>query len=65
MIKVNSEKLFSKSKQLFPGGVNSPVRAFKSVGGTPLFIKKGDGCRIWDADGNEFIDFCFLASDNL
>jgi len=58
MIKVNSEKLFSKAKQLFPGGVNSPVRAFKSVGGTPLFIKKGDGCRIWDADGNEFIDFC-------
>ena len=58
MINVNSEKLFSKAKQLFPGGVNSPVRAFKSVGGTPLFIKKGDGCRIWDADGNEFIDFC-------
>ena len=58
MIKVNSEKLFSKAKQLFPGGVNSPVRAFKSVGGTPLFIKKGDGCRIWDVDGNEFIDFC-------
>ena len=58
MIKVNSEKLFSKAKSLFPGGVNSPVRAFKSVGGTPLFISKGDGCRIWDADGNEFIDFC-------
>ena len=42
----------------FPGGVNSPVRAFKSVYGTPLFIEKGDGSHIWDADGNEFIDFC-------
>lgn len=58
MIKVNSEKLFQKAHKLFPGGVNSPVRAFKSVGGTPLFITKGDGCKIWDADGNEFIDFC-------
>ncbi len=54
----NSEKLFEKAKQLFPGGVNSPVRAFKSVGGTPLFIKKGKGAHIWDADGNEFVDFC-------
>jgi len=53
-----SEALYKKAKNLFPGGVNSPVRAFKSVGGTPLFIAKGDGCRIWDADGNEFIDFC-------
>lgn len=42
----------------FPGGVNSPVRAFKSVYGTPLFIKKGDGCHLWDADDNQFIDFC-------
>ena len=41
-----------------PGGVNSPVRAFKSVYGTPLFIQKGDGPYIWDADGNQFIDFC-------
>jgi glutamate-1-semialdehyde 2,1-aminomutase len=55
----NSEQLFQKAKTLFPGGVNSPVRAFKSVGGTPLFIKKGDGCRIWDEDDHEFIDFCF------
>ncbi len=53
-----SEGLFEKAKTYFPGGVNSPVRAFKSVGGAPLFIDKGDGCRIWDADGNEFIDFC-------
>ena len=54
----NSERLFEKSKTLFPGGVNSPVRAFKSVEGSPLFIKKGDGCQIWDEDGNVFIDFC-------
>jgi glutamate-1-semialdehyde 2,1-aminomutase len=53
-----STELFTKSKNYFPGGVNSPVRAFKSVDGTPLFIKKGDGCRIWDEDNNEFIDFC-------
>lgn len=53
-----SEKLFEKAKTYFPGGVNSPVRAFKSVEGAPLFIKKGDGCRIWDEDDNEFIDFC-------
>jgi glutamate-1-semialdehyde 2,1-aminomutase len=53
-----SEQLFNKAKTYFPGGVNSPVRAFKSVEGSPLFIKKGDGCTIWDEDGNEFIDFC-------
>ncbi len=53
-----SAELFEKAKKYFPGGVNSPVRAFKSVYGTPLFIERGDGCRVWDADGNEFIDFC-------
>lgn len=53
-----SAVLFEKAKKYFPGGVNSPVRAFKSVYGTPLFIEKGDGCFIWDADGNQFIDFC-------
>ncbi len=50
--------MYEKAKTYFPGGVNSPVRAFKSVYGTPLFIEKGDGSHIWDADGNEFIDFC-------
>ncbi len=54
----NSETLFTKAKTLFPGGVNSPVRAFKSVGGTPVFMKSGKGCRIKDADDNEYIDFC-------
>jgi glutamate-1-semialdehyde 2,1-aminomutase len=53
-----SAELYARAKTFFPGGVNSPVRAFKSVYGTPLFIKKGDGSHIWDADDNEFIDFC-------
>lgn len=53
-----SLELYSESSSLFPGGVSSPVRAFKSVEGSPLFIKKGDGYKIWDEDGNEFIDFC-------
>jgi glutamate-1-semialdehyde 2,1-aminomutase len=53
-----SAELYEEAKQYFPGGVNSPVRAFKSVYGTPLFIEKGDGCFLWDADGNQFIDFC-------
>ncbi|MDN5289168.1 MAG: hemL [Mucilaginibacter sp.] len=53
-----SAELYAKAKTYFPGGVNSPVRAFKSVYGTPLFIQKGDGSHIWDVDGNEFIDFC-------
>ncbi|WP_172954188.1 glutamate-1-semialdehyde 2,1-aminomutase [Pedobacter ginsengisoli] len=53
-----SAELYEKAKNYFPGGVNSPVRAFKSVYGTPLFIQKGDGCYVWDADGNQFIDFC-------
>jgi len=58
-IKINeSESLYKKAKEYFPGGVNSPVRAFRSVGGIPLFIEKGDGCNIWDADGNKFVDFC-------
>ena len=54
----NSAQLFETAKKYFPGGVNSPVRAFKSVGGTPLFIEKGKGSHIWDADNNQFIDYC-------
>ena len=53
-----SAELYERSKTYFPGGVNSPVRAFKSVYGTPLFIDRSDGCFVWDADGNQFIDFC-------
>lgn len=55
---VKSTALFEKAKGYFPGGVNSPVRAFRSVGGTPLFMKKGKGSHVWDADGNEYIDYC-------
>jgi len=58
MKKEQSEKLYSKAKKYFPGGVNSPVRAFRSVGGTPLFIDKGEGCYIFDADGQRYTDFC-------
>jgi len=53
-----SAELFTRAKAVFPGGVSSPVRAFKSVSGPPLFIKRGDGCYVWDEDGNRYIDFC-------
>ncbi len=52
-----SESLFATAKELIPGGVNSPVRAFKSVGGTPRFIDRGEGAYFWDADGNRYIDY--------
>ncbi|HSB19998.1 MAG TPA: glutamate-1-semialdehyde 2,1-aminomutase [Anaeromyxobacteraceae bacterium] len=52
-----SQKLFARAQQLFPGGVNSPVRAFRGVGGTPVFIARGRGSRMWDADGNEYVDY--------
>ena len=54
---VQSEKLFQKACEVMPGGVNSPVRAFKSVGGNPLFVKKANGSKIWDVDGNKYIDY--------
>ena len=53
----NSARLFAEAQGYIPGGVNSPVRSFKSVGGVPLFIRRGQGSHIWDADGNEFIDY--------
>jgi len=53
-----SQKLQNKAARILPGGVDSPVRAFKSVGGEPLFMKKGEGCRMTDEDDNVFIDFC-------
>jgi glutamate-1-semialdehyde 2,1-aminomutase len=52
-----NQTLFEKSQELIPGGVNSPVRAFRSVGGTPIFFKKGMGSRLWDVDGKEYIDY--------
>ncbi len=52
-----SRALFDQAQKLFPGGVNSPVRAFKAVGGTPVFVKSGRGAQIVDADGNKYVDF--------
>ena len=57
MKKETSKKLFEEAKKYIPGGVNSPVRAFKSVGGDPLFIERGDGSKFWDMDGNEYLDY--------
>jgi glutamate-1-semialdehyde 2,1-aminomutase len=53
----NSKDLFERASKVIPGGVNSPVRAFNSVGGTPIFIKKAKGAYLWDEDGNKYIDF--------
>jgi glutamate-1-semialdehyde 2,1-aminomutase len=53
----NSEQLFSRAQRSIPGGVNSPVRAFKSVGGTPIFIQKAKGAYLYDADDNKYIDY--------
>jgi len=52
-----NKTLFERSQKVIPGGVNSPVRAFKSVGGTPIFFKKGLGSKLWDEDGREYIDY--------
>lgn len=52
-----SQQLFERAQQSIPGGVNSPVRAFKSVGGTPLFIKEAKGAYLYDVDGNKYIDY--------
>lgn len=52
-----SSELFARANQVIPGGVNSPVRAFRGVGGTPLFIKSARGCFLYDADGQEYIDY--------
>ena len=52
-----STALFERAQKLFPGGVNSPVRAFQAVGGTPVFLARGQGARVWDVDGNSYLDF--------
>ena len=57
MNRSKSESLFKEAQRYIPGGVNSPVRAFKSVGGSPLFFARAQGSRVWDVDGNEFIDY--------
>ncbi|MGD8238792.1 MAG: glutamate-1-semialdehyde 2,1-aminomutase [Armatimonadota bacterium] len=55
--RTQSEALHSRAQQLMPGGVNSPVRAFRAVGGVPVFIDRAQGSRYWDVDGNEYIDY--------
>ena len=53
----HNEELFTASQKVIPGGVNSPVRAFRSVGGTPLFFRRGQGAFVWDADGKKYTDY--------
>jgi len=56
-MRTKSEKLFAEALKYIPGGVNSPVRAFRAVGGQPFFVNRAAGCKIWDVDGNELIDY--------
>src|SRR3989449_1325749 len=55
--RTKSEQLFAEALKYIPGGVNSPVRAFRAVGGQPFFVAKASGARIWDVDGNEYLDY--------
>src|SRR6476660_6583974 len=57
MIHAQSDKLFAEALNYIPGGVNSPVRAFRAVGGQPFFVQRAKGSRVWDVDGNEYIDY--------
>ncbi|HTL15761.1 MAG TPA: glutamate-1-semialdehyde 2,1-aminomutase [Patescibacteria group bacterium] len=57
MSRTKSEQLFSTALQYIPGGVNSPVRAFRAVGGQPFFVNRAKGAKVWDVDGNEYIDY--------
>ena len=57
MQRTKSEQLFDQALKYIPGGVNSPVRSFRAVGGTPAFLTRGQGSRVWDVDGNEYIDY--------
>jgi glutamate-1-semialdehyde 2,1-aminomutase len=57
MSEMRSAKVMARARDIFPGGVNSPVRAFRGVGGEPVVAARGEGARIWDADGREYIDF--------
>src|SRR6267154_798904 len=55
--RIKSEPLFAEALKYIPGGVNSPVRAFRAVGGQPFFVEKAKGARVWDVDGNEYVDY--------
>ena len=57
LILTRSSALRRRAEKLFPGGVNSPVRAFRAVGGEPPFVERGEGAYLWDADGNRYIDY--------
>ena len=57
MNQTKSQQLFEQAQQYIPGGVNSPVRSFRAVSGTPPFIARGQGSRVWDVDGNEYVDY--------
>src|SRR5215207_9151953 len=51
-----NNELFARAERVIPGGVNSPVRAFRSVGGTPYFVERAEGAHVWDVEGNRYID---------
>src|SRR5437016_3771423 len=53
-----SQKLYERAVQLMPAGVSSPVRAFRKVGGRPVYFSRGKGAQVWDEDGNRYLDFC-------
>jgi len=57
MTRDRSEAVFERAQKVIPGGVNSPVRAYRGVGGHPPFIARGEGARLFDIDGNEYIDY--------
>ena len=57
MSRTKSEQLFAEALKYIPGGVNSPVRAFRAVGGNPFFVNRARGARVWDVDGNEYVDY--------
>jgi len=52
-----SAELFERAQQLLPGGVNSPVRAYRAVGGNPVFVARAKGALVWDVDGREYVDY--------
>ena len=54
---IKSKQLFQRARLHIPGGVNSPVRAFRAVGGSPRFVRRGQGAYLWDADGKRYLDF--------
>src|ERR1700760_3334899 len=53
----SNETLFERAQQVIPGGVNSPVRAFRSVGGTPYFVARAEGAYVWDVEGRKYLDY--------